>query len=178
MLGIGHRAFLHRVGLAQVKRLRVITKQGLVVRGHRFDGDGAIRGDHGLLRVRVVAVGADPRLQPGLQRGALLRRQVREVGAVVAARDDVQPRDRLAMQPVGGPVRRHVAAMTPDGAELLAARGLPHLPAPVRCPARVYNTRPSLLSTALGRRRRVRGWISAPTHNNTLNEAAISSGNQ
>src|SRR5688500_10009424 len=43
--------------------------------------------------------------------------------------DDVQPRGRFAMQPVGAPVRRDIRAVSPDRSELLSADGLPHLPA-------------------------------------------------
>src|SRR5690554_2685903 len=49
------------------------------------------------------------------------------VGRATLARHQVQPGDGFAVQPVGGPVRRHVGTVTPDRTELLATDGLPHL---------------------------------------------------
>ena len=66
--------------------------------------------------------------------------------------DDVEPRGRFAMQPVGGPVRRDVAAVAPDRAELHAADGLPDLAALLDVGAGV-DAAPSSVTTAVGNRR-------------------------
>src|SRR5690606_3217922 len=64
---------------------------------------------------------------PVLQRRLLLPVEMLVAGAEIAPRPDVHQREDFAMQPVGAPVGRDIAAMPPDGAELHAAHRLPDL---------------------------------------------------
>ena len=58
-------------------------------------------------------------------------------GSPSGRRPDVKYGDRLAMKPIGTPVRRNIAAMTPNGAELHAAERLPDLAAALDVSTRV-----------------------------------------
>ena len=72
-----------------------------------------------------MRVAAHLGLQLGVERRLLAGLQVGVAGAVLLLRTDLAQRDRLAVQPVGRPVRRQVGAVPPDRAELLAAGGEP-----------------------------------------------------
>ncbi len=74
-----------------------------------------------------MGVGADLLAQPGLEAGLLADRQFIVGTAELALRPDVQQRQRLAMQPVGAPVRSDVGAVAPDGPQLHATDRLPDL---------------------------------------------------
>src|SRR6185295_15916879 len=64
--------------------------------------------------------------QHALDRGAVAHRDVAG-GLFVLLRADALQGQRFAVQPVGGPIGRDIAAVAPDGAQLLAARRHPGL---------------------------------------------------
>jgi len=115
----------HRVLIAQMLEPRIVAEQACVVLRDRLDRACALRrhGDRAARRIVAVA----PHLVPhgGFDRRALVRGERVERAAVALLRQDVAQRDRFAVQPVGRPVGRDVAAMPPHGAELLAAHGAP-----------------------------------------------------
>src|SRR5215471_4641209 len=99
----------------------------LVVRleGARADGIDGQR-----FRGRVVVVGPQGQAQPLAQRRLRLWPQSLIWASVLGPRPVVEDQLAFAMEPVGRPVRRHVAAVTPDRSHFHAAQGLPdRLPA-------------------------------------------------
>ena len=130
MLGIGDGVVLHRIGFAQARGRRIGSEQALVVACDDGDGCGAIGVESDYAALRVVGILADPGLQPPLQGGLpfLVQRLVVR-GAGLALRPLVKDAHGLAMQPVSAPVRRDIAPVAPDRAELHAANGLPDLAA-------------------------------------------------
>ena len=128
--GVGDGVVLHRVVFAQLGRGGVVAQQALVVRRDVGDGHRALVVDHHRPRGGVVGVRAHHGFQAGREGGLFRGAQGGIAGRlVVAPRPLVEDVHGLAVQPVRGPVRRHVAAVAPDRAQLLAARGLPDLAA-------------------------------------------------
>jgi hypothetical protein len=107
------------------------------VAGHGRHGLGALGVDGEEIRCRVVGVGAYEGQQARAQRSLLISRQCVVIMRSLSAGGDIQPFGGFAMQPVRGPVRSDVTAMTPDRAELMSADGLPDLPALFDLAARV-----------------------------------------
>jgi hypothetical protein len=137
MLGIGHGIVLHRIGFAQRGGCRVVRKQAVVVRGNLRECQRPALADDDLVAGGVVRVRAHQRLEIGLQPGLLALRQplVRLAGR--GTRGEIEHRQRLAVEPVGRPVRRDERAVAPDRAELLAPHALPHLAAALHVGPRV-----------------------------------------
>jgi len=94
---------------------------------HFRDGAHPLRGQSHDLRSLVVGVAPHLALHPGVDRRALIGGKTVVVGLVARLAQEVPQDYRFAVQPVGGPVRRHVAAVSPHGAELLPAGGQPRL---------------------------------------------------
>src|SRR5262249_50507946 len=84
---------------------------------------------HGFDRQRsrggVVAVRTHREAQPFAQGRLRLRPELRVASPLLGARPVVEDQLGLTMEPVGGPVGRHVAAVTPDGADFHSSQGLP-----------------------------------------------------
>ncbi|ABA47752.1 hypothetical protein BURPS1710b_2803 [Burkholderia pseudomallei 1710b] len=122
-----HGARRHRVLVAQRVERRVGAEQRFVVRGDSQRRRRArIRQREAIVR-GVVAVRAHFTLQARIEHALLIDGQLLVRRAELLARPRVAQLERFAVQPVRRPVRRDVAAVPPDGAELLAARCEPHL---------------------------------------------------
>ncbi len=126
---VRHGAVLHRIGFAQFRRRRVVAEQALVMRGHLADRLRPFVAERDRLRFRIVGIGAHDAAQPPFERRLPLRAKLRIRNAVLGLRPAVEHGQRLAVQPVRAPVRRHIAAMAPDRAELHPTHRLPDLPA-------------------------------------------------
>ena len=118
---------LHRIGFAQVAGGRVVGEHALVVGGHHADRLRTHVADHDLVLRRIEGVGANQRLDRGLEPGLLAFVEAGVGLAGRVARLQFQHRLGFAMQPVGRPVGGDQGAVTPDGAQLLAADALPDL---------------------------------------------------
>ena len=144
--------FLHRIAFAQrvpsPDRCRTGSRSArrpLRKRDRAFAASSVI-----VVVAGVVGVGAHHRLQAPAQRRPAARRRVRVAArVVVAARPLVEHVGRFAMQPVGAPVRRDVAAVAPDRTQLHAADRLPDLAALLDVGPRVDDW-PSWLTTRSG----------------------------
>ncbi len=124
----------HRVLLAQCVEPGIGAKKIDVVLRHLCHCRGAIGAQTDHAARRVVGIAAHLGLQARVELRLLAGLQMRESGAEIALRPDLAQRDRLAVQPVGRPVRRKIAAVSPDRAQLLATASQPgfltalHLP--------------------------------------------------
>ncbi|MPM33623.1 hypothetical protein SDC9_80200 [bioreactor metagenome] len=116
---VGQRAARDRVALVALgEDLGEVRRVELPGLGPQMvDGDGVGR--------RVVRVGADVGLETGLQCGLSLGVEGVVRGRPLLPGVLVEDVGQLAVQRVGRPVRRDVRTVTPDGADLLAADGLP-----------------------------------------------------
>ena len=121
VLRCGHRPRRHRVALAQGVVLRVQAKQSEVVRLHGVNGlRPQLRYGYRFCR-RVIGVRPHFTLEPSPKGGLLFsfERLVATFPSLVCP--VVKQPDGLTVQPVGGPVRGRVGAMTPDGPEFVSA---------------------------------------------------------
>ena len=125
--GIGQHVVVHGVLFAQLVERECVAEQVIVMPRDLGNRPGAKRRHGDRLRRRVERVRAELGLHRSVDRRLVGGGQRVVRGAVVLLRGKVAQRDRLAMQPVGRPVGRDVAAVTPDGPELLAAGGEPCL---------------------------------------------------
>src|SRR5690606_25689514 len=108
---------------------RGVAEESDVMCRDLLDRVSAVRGDDDLAGLGIVGVRAQLFLQPRPQRAAPLGGKRLERRSPLARRPEVEEGGRLAVQPVGRPVRRDVAAVPPDRADLLAADRLPDLTA-------------------------------------------------
>ena len=90
---------------------------------------GPLRADDDVAGLRIVGVLPDLVLEALLQARLCAFIEFGPASPVLLLRHDIQRGERLAVQPVGRPVRRDIAAMAPDRADLLAAHGLVDLTA-------------------------------------------------
>ena len=98
-----------------------------VVGGQLVEGGGPIVVEHDGIGGRVIRIMARDLGEATPQGGALFRRQSGIVGDPLLPRPAVKHDHRLAVQIIGTPVRSDVSTVAPDGADLLAARRLPHV---------------------------------------------------
>ncbi len=121
------RVLLDRVLRAQRVQLDVGTEQAHVVIGDLADRLCAVLVDRDHAGGWIVGVGAHRLLQPCLQAGLLHGIEVDIRLAGVTLRPEFEQRRGFPVQPVRGPVRCDVAAVTPDGTHLVTAYALPDL---------------------------------------------------
>jgi hypothetical protein len=108
-----------------VSEFGVVAQQRLVVGAHLPDRLRPVGGHGNDAGRRVIGVGPELPLQAGFQRALPFDVELGPGDAVFAPRPDVEQRREFAVQLVRGPVRRHIAAVAPDGADLLPAHRLP-----------------------------------------------------
>ena len=125
--GLRQRVVVHRILLAQLVERERVAEEVVVVPRHRPNRLGAKRRHRDGSRRVVVGVGTQLGLDVDVDGGLLRRGQRVVLGAEPHDRDHVAQGDGFAVKPVGRPVGGDVAAMAPDGAELLAAGGKPRL---------------------------------------------------
>ena len=77
--------------------------------------------------VSVVGIGPHERRQSSAELRLLFVVEFFELGAEVASGPTIENEHGFAMQPIGRPIRRHVAAVSPDAADLHAAERLPNV---------------------------------------------------
>jgi hypothetical protein len=75
----------------------------------------------------IVSVAPHIALHTGVNRGTFVAGEAVVIAFVARLAQEVPERDGLAVQPVSGPVRCHVAAVAPHSAKLLPAGGQPRL---------------------------------------------------
>src|SRR5665213_3969732 len=81
--------------------------------------------DHNAMLIGVIRVGSNFTNEASLEYGLLIHAQSGEVRSSVPDCPDVEQYLRLAMQPVGSPVRSDIRSMAPHCADLLPANRLP-----------------------------------------------------
>jgi hypothetical protein len=112
---------------AQVIELGVVAEHAGVMARHLAHRFGAVGRQRDRAGRRVIGIAPHLLLETGVE-GGLRAHLERLVGlAELALGPDGAQRQRLAMQPVGRPVRRDVAAVAPHRTELLAAGRQPGL---------------------------------------------------
>ena len=118
-LGVGECSTGNRIVRSPIAEdRRVVRRVGIeCLRARWVDREGAGRG--------VVRIGAHHGAQAGTQRGLLLGIEIAICAPVLRRRPGIQHVLALAMEPVGSPVGRHVAAVTPDRSDLHPAHRLP-----------------------------------------------------
>ena len=118
-LRVGERSAGNRIVGSPVAEDRgVVRRVGVeCLRSHGVDREDAARG--------IVAIGAHKQAQAGSQRGLLLGIEIVIGAPMLRHRPCVQDVLALAMEPVGSPVGRHVAAVTPDRSNLHSTHRLP-----------------------------------------------------
>ena len=117
----------HRVLIAQLFQRRRIAEQVAVVFCDRPYRHGALGGHRDRPARGVVGVAPQLGLECSVDRCTLGERQGVERALVCLGSQHVAQRDRFAVQPIGRPIGRHVAAMAPDRSQLLSSRGKPRL---------------------------------------------------
>src|SRR5262249_22504101 len=103
-----------------------LAEHGRVVLVVHLEGASADRLDRERPGRRVVAVRAQGPPEPLSQRRLRLWPQVGVWPALLGPRPVVENELAFAMEPISGPIGRHVAAVTPDGADLHPAHRLPY----------------------------------------------------
>src|SRR5262249_50725004 len=92
----------------------------------RLEGAGADGLDRERSGGRVVTVGAQHQPEPLAQSRLWLWPQLDVASGMLGARPVVEDQQAFAMEPVGGPIGRHVAAVTPDRSNFHPSQCLPH----------------------------------------------------
>ena len=127
LLGIDQRSFGNGVLDAQFLKRRIGAEQRRIVGASHAHCSGAHIGHGDRIQLRVITNSAQIALQPLLEGRLPFPVERSEVLGATFARPDVEHRGGFAVEPVGAPVGRDIAATAPDGSELRAAQRLPHL---------------------------------------------------
>ncbi len=128
VLIVRQRTLRNRIIDAQGAKNGVAAEQLRIMRTDLGDRLRPFPGDGDRPRRGVIAVGPKFGFQPVLEGSLLFGGQLGEGRNAFGPGPDFEKRRRFAMQPVGAPVGRDIAAMAPDRAELHAAQRLPDLP--------------------------------------------------
>ena len=124
-VGVRQGVFFHRIGFAQFVQLRGAAEQFVVIGGNTFDRADAVGRKGDLAGCLVVSILAERLLRVVMQRGLIALRKLVVGLAVFALCLLVEPAENLAVNPVSGPVRRLIRAVSPDRTDRHAANGLP-----------------------------------------------------
>ena len=124
-VGVRQGVFFHRIGFAQLVQIRVAAEQFVVIGGNTFDRADAVGRKGDLAGCLIVSVLAERLLRVVMQRRLIAFRKLVVGLAKFALRLLVEPAENLAVNPVSGPVRCLIRAVSPNGTNGHAADGLP-----------------------------------------------------